>query len=72
MRTLYFAVVVSSSFFFLFFFFSRLFSAVDDLSTNLECRSEMCCTRLAENTGRKNSPSIRNISKRCLWLYLRN
>ena len=24
------------------------------LSANLECRSEMCCTRLAENTGRKN------------------
>jgi len=23
---------------------------------NLECRSEMCCTRLAENTGRKKSP----------------
>jgi len=23
------------------------------LSANLECRSEMCCTRLAENTGRK-------------------
>jgi len=26
------------------------------LSTNLECMSEMCCRRLAENTGRKNSP----------------
>ena len=26
-------------------------------SANLECRSEMCCTRLAENTGRKKSPS---------------
>jgi len=25
-------------------------------STNLECRSEMCCTRLAENTWRKESP----------------
>jgi len=24
---------------------------------DLECRSEMCCTRLVENTGRKNSPS---------------
>jgi len=23
------------------------------LSANLECRSEMCCTRLAEYTGRK-------------------
>jgi len=27
------------------------------LSANLECMSEMCCTRLAENTGRKKSPS---------------
>jgi len=27
-----------------------------DLSANLECISEMCCTRLAENTGRKKSP----------------
>ena len=25
-------------------------------SANLECRSEMCCTRLAGNTGRKKSP----------------
>jgi len=25
--------------------------------TNLECRSETCCTRLAENTGRQKSPS---------------
>jgi len=25
------------------------------LSANLECMSEMCCTWLAENTGRKNS-----------------
>jgi len=24
------------------------------LSANLECRSEICCTRLAENTGCKN------------------
>jgi len=27
------------------------------LSANLECKSEMCCKRLSENTGRKNSPS---------------
>jgi len=27
------------------------------LSVNLECMSEMCCMRLAENTGCKNSPS---------------
>jgi len=25
------------------------------LSANLECRSETCCTRHAENTGRKNA-----------------
>ena len=28
------------------------------LSANLRCRSETCCTRLAENTGRKKSPKI--------------
>jgi len=27
------------------------------LSANLKCRSEVCCTRLAENIGCKNSPS---------------
>ena len=27
------------------------------LSANSECRSEMCCTRLYENTGCKKSPS---------------
>jgi len=49
-------------------FFPRLISAVGDwmstilphiwcgLSANVECMSEMCCTRLAENTGRKKSP----------------
>jgi len=26
------------------------------LSANLECMSEMCCRRLAENTGRKKLP----------------
>jgi len=29
------------------------------LSANLGCRSEMCCTRLAENTGHKKSPKSR-------------
>jgi len=28
------------------------------LSANLECRSEMCCTRLAGNTGRKSDAKI--------------
>jgi len=38
------------------------------LSANLECRSEMCCMRLAKNTRRKNSPKIRhlgNIARVC-------
>jgi len=60
--------VVSSSFFF-FFSSPNLSSRRLDVyhtsthgvsllpSVNLECRSEMCCTRLAENTGRKKSPS---------------
>ena len=30
------------------------------LNANLGCRSEMCCTRLAGNTGRKKSPSARH------------
>jgi len=47
-------------------FFHRLISAVGDwmsaiLSANLECRSEVCCTWLAENTGRKTSPKIRHL-----------
>jgi len=53
-------------FFFLLSFFPRLISAAaDSMSTiyfhtwcdpsaNLPSRSEMCCTRLAGNTGRKN------------------
>jgi len=31
------------------------------LSANLGCRSETCCTRLAENAGRKKSPKIRHL-----------
>ena len=53
---------------FLLLLFPRLLSAVAEwmstilphmvwLSANLGCRSETCCTWLAENTGRKNSPS---------------
>ena len=30
-------------------------------SANLECKSEMCCMRLAENTERKKSPKIRHL-----------
>jgi len=53
-------------FFYLLSSFQRVFSAVADwmsaihtwcgLSANLRYRSETWCTRLAENTGRKNSP----------------
>jgi len=54
------------------FFFPRLISAVADWMSailphmvwpcaNLECRSETCCTRLAENTARKKSPKSRHL-----------
>jgi len=71
MQTLYFCPVVS---FYLLFFIPRLISAAADwmstilyfdtwcgLSANLECRSEMCCKRLAENTGRKNDAKNRHL-----------
>ena len=68
MWTLYFAAMVYIFFFFFllssfFFFFSPILSGrklnVYHTSTihNLECRSEMCCTRFAKSTGRKKSPS---------------
>ena len=64
MRTLYFFAVVSIFFLLLF---PRLISAAADYfhtwcgtSANLECRSEMCCTRLAGNTGCKKSPFWHN------------
>ena len=31
------------------------------ISANLGCRYETCCTRLAENTGRKKSPKSRHL-----------
>jgi len=37
-------------------------------SANFECRSEMCCTRLAGNTGRKNDAKnrhLRSIAQLC-------
>ena len=44
-------------FIFYLLFFPRLISAVGDwMSTILPRMSEMCCTWLAENTGRKKSP----------------
>ena len=39
------------------------------LSANFECMSETCCTRLAENTGRKNDAKNRHrgiIAQLCL------
>jgi len=53
-------------------FFPCLISAVGDwmsavlphmmwLSANLECRSETCCARLAENTGCKKLPKSRHL-----------
>jgi len=60
-------------FFYLLLFFPRLISAaahhtlvvyhtsthgVALVCANLECRSEMCCARLAENAGPKKSPKI--------------
>ena len=65
--------------FLLLLFFPRLISAVGDLclpyfhtwcgpSVNLECRSEMCCTRLAENTGSKKvakNRHLRTIAQLC-------
>jgi len=49
-----------------FFFFLSLpnlssWSTWCGLSANLECRSETCCTRLAENAGRKKSPKSRHL-----------
>jgi len=60
-----------SSFFFLFFFPRLISAATDWISTillhmagpsaNLECRSEMCCTGLAANTGPKKVAKNRHL-----------
>jgi len=67
MRTLYFAAVVS------FFFFSLAYSQRSEigclpyfhtwwgLSANLECRSEMCCTRLTEIQDAKITQKNRHL-----------
>ena len=75
---IYFHPVVS---FYLLFFFPRLISAAAHWmstirlpyfhtwcgpSANLECRSEMCCTRLAAKAEPKKSPKI------AIWAPLRN
>ena len=56
--------------YYFFFFFSSPYlsrrrvdayhTSTHDLSANLRCRSETCCTRLAENTGHKKSPKVRH------------
>ena len=58
---LYLAAVVAIFFILFLAYFQRLqigclpyFHAWCGLSANLECRSETCCTWLAENTGHKN------------------
>jgi len=65
-------IFLPCDFFFYLSFFPGLFSAVADwmstilphmcgLSANLGCRSETCCKRLAESTGRKKSSKIRHL-----------
>jgi len=60
-RPLYICPLVS--FFFYLSCFPRLpyFCRWCGLSANLECRSEMCYTRLAGNTGRKNDAKNRHL-----------
>ena len=66
-RPLYFAAVVSIFFFIFLLFSSPIISGRTylhrrcGLSANLKCMSEMCCTRLAENTVRKNYAKNRHL-----------
>ena len=80
MRTLYFCPVVSI---FLLFFLAVtvadwistiLLHTVWPCSANLDGRSEMCCTRLAGNTGRKNDAksAVCAPSHNFVQLYLLN
>ena len=82
-RPSYFAAVISFFFFLLFFlaYFHRFetgclpyFHTWCCLSANLECMSEMCCTRLAESTARKNyaKNAICAPSHNVVGLYLCN
>jgi len=76
MRTFYFAAVVTI-FFPFFLAYSQpshigcllYFHAWCGLSANLECRSEMCCTQLAENTDAKNR-HLRTIAQLCRGISL--
>jgi len=84
MRTFYFTLwflLSSSSTFFLFLTYSKpswigcppYFHTWCGLSENLKRRSEMCCTRLVENAGRKKSQKIAICapSHNFVGLYLR-
>jgi len=80
--------ILPCNFYLLLSFFPRLISAAAcwmstilwhmawPYSANLECRSEMCCSRLAANTGRKNVAKNRHlgtIPQLCRAItYLRN
>ena len=64
-------IFLSCGFFYLFFLAYSQPSQIEclpyfhtwcGLSVNLGCKSEMCCMRLAENTGRKKLPKIRHLS----------
>jgi len=72
LRTLYFCHVVSSIFFLSIFFVSlpnlsrthwiyAVLAHMCGLSTNLECRPETCCTRLAEKYRTKKLTQIRHL-----------
>jgi len=73
MRTLYFHPVISSSSFFFFSLPNLSGHRVDvyhnstwcGLSANLECRSEMCSTWLAGNTGCKNDAKKSTSADHC-------
>ena len=73
-------VVCSSSFFFIFLApqLSQIgclpyYHTWCGLSANLGCRSETCCTRLVENTGRKkiakNSPSVHHRTNLSVYIF---
>ena len=67
-----------SSFFFSFLTYSQpsqigclpYFYTRCGLSANLECMSEMCCPRLAGNTGRKKSPSAHHRTTLSGYIFL--
>ena len=75
-RPLYFAAVVFIFLLLFFLAYSQLseigclpyFHTWRGLSADLECMSKMCCTQLAENTGRKNYAKKSPSAHRCRTL----